>query len=160
MGLDMYLEKRTYIKNWSYDGAEQYETIVTKNKKKVEHIHSDRVKYVIEEVGYWRKFNALHYWFVKNVQEGKDDCEEYYVSNEKFKELLTTLKRIDLDNSLAEELMPTKPGFLFGGYEYDEWYFQDVKNTIKIVDNILREIESARKKEDYTSIEYLYRSSW
>ena len=27
-----------------------------------------------EEVGYWRKANAIHGWFVRNVQNGKDDC--------------------------------------------------------------------------------------
>lgn len=32
-------------------------------------------RHVYEEVGYWRKVNAVHYWFVRNVQNGEDDCE-------------------------------------------------------------------------------------
>lgn len=27
-----------------------------------------------QEVGYWRKANAIHMWFVDNVQNGEDDC--------------------------------------------------------------------------------------
>ena len=28
-----------------------------------------------EEVAYWRKFNALHNWFVQNCQDGVDECQ-------------------------------------------------------------------------------------
>ena len=31
------------------------------------------------------------------------------------------------DNSLAEELLPTRSGFFFGSTDYDEWYFEDIK---------------------------------
>lgn len=50
-----------------------------------------------EEVGYWRKANQIHNWFVQNVQDGNDDCEEYVVSEDKIKELLTVCKTI-VDN--------------------------------------------------------------
>lgn len=46
------------------------------------------------EAGYWRKANQIHKWFVENVQEGEDDCKEYYVSREKLKELLGKVNRI------------------------------------------------------------------
>ena len=29
---------------------------------------------IYEEVAYWRKANAIHKWFVENVQDGEDDC--------------------------------------------------------------------------------------
>lgn len=29
---------------------------------------------ISEQVGYWRKANAVHKWFVDNVQGGEDDC--------------------------------------------------------------------------------------
>ena len=29
---------------------------------------------IYEQVAYWRKANAIHKWFVDNVQDGKDDC--------------------------------------------------------------------------------------
>lgn len=36
------------------------------------------------EIGYWRKANHIHNWFIKNVQNGKDDCSVYEVSREIF----------------------------------------------------------------------------
>jgi len=29
---------------------------------------------ISEQVGYWRKANQIHNWFVENVQDGEDDC--------------------------------------------------------------------------------------
>ena len=38
--------------------------------------HEDDVfKHIYEVVGYWRKVNAVHKWFVENVQCGEDDCD-------------------------------------------------------------------------------------
>ena len=44
------------------------------------------------EVMYWRKANAIHKWFVDNVQGGEDDCREYPVSNDQLIELRDTCK--------------------------------------------------------------------
>lgn len=30
---------------------------------------------IIKQVGYWRKANEIHNWFVENVQDGEDDCD-------------------------------------------------------------------------------------
>ena len=40
-----------------------------------------------EEIGYWRKANAIHRWFVDNVQGGADDCEFYEVTKDHLKTL-------------------------------------------------------------------------
>lgn len=45
------------------------------------------------EVGYWRKANHIHNWFVENVQNGVDDCDSYVVSREKLQELYDTCNR-------------------------------------------------------------------
>ena len=69
MGLDMYLSKRTYVKNWDFMKPEElHEVLVTKNGVEVG-IKPQRVSEIVEEVGYWRKANAIHDWFVKNVQD-------------------------------------------------------------------------------------------
>lgn len=44
-------------------------------------------------VYYWRKANAIHGWFVRNVQNGNDDCGTYVVSNAQLRDLLETCKR-------------------------------------------------------------------
>lgn len=45
---------------------------------------------LFDGVGYWRKANAIHRWFVENVQDGNDDCGEYEVTKEKLEELKDT----------------------------------------------------------------------
>jgi len=139
MGLDMYLSKKTYVKQWDHQSPEEkYEVVVTKGGKPVEAIKASRVKYIEEEIGYWRKANQIHRWFVENVQEGKDDCGEYYVGDNQLQELLDVCKKVEADNSLAESLLPSASGFFFGATNYDEWYFEDVKNTISILEDALQ----------------------
>ena len=134
MGLDMYLYKKHYVKNWDWMADHEKHTIsIKKGKKKLDHIKPDRVCSVVEEVMYWRKFNALHKWFVDNVQEGVDDCKESFVDESDLKMLLETLKYVkpnafviagDIFNKrqiltvdsavkAAKEAMKTKP--IFGG---------------------------------------------
>lgn len=152
MGLDMYLSKKTYVKNWNHTKPEErYEIQILKGGQPENTIKPERINYIEEGVGYWRKFNALHAWFVENCQDGVDDCRDAYVSNEKFKELLSILKQIDDDHSLAEELLPTTQGFFFGSDEYDEYYFEEISRTIEIMEALLLEDENA---------EFVYQSSW
>lgn len=47
-----------------------------------------------EEVGYWRKSNQIHNWFVENVQDGEDDCGTYKVGIKKLTELLKTVETV------------------------------------------------------------------
>jgi hypothetical protein len=149
MGLDMYLNKRSYVQYWEHNGDDNYEVKVTKGGKPTK-IDPKKVKYIIEEAGYWRKQNQIHRWFVENVQRGIDDCGEYYVSKEDLQTLLELCQKVKADNSLADELLPSASGFFFGGTEYDEWYFNGIDNTIDILKEALED-ENA---------DYYYSSSW
>jgi hypothetical protein len=100
MGLDMYLVKKTYVKNWKHNeknGTPEWEVSVKNYGKEYPSIKPERIMYVEEEVMYWRKANQIHKWFVENVQEGNDDCGTYFVEREKLRELLDACKTI-LDN--------------------------------------------------------------
>lgn len=44
-------------------------------------------KSIHESVGYWRKANQIHGWFVDNVQDGEDDCGMYEVTEDQLIEL-------------------------------------------------------------------------
>ncbi len=99
MGLDMTLTKKTYI--WNDEGKAKLDFSGTK----YDHIKPERIKGIEEEIGYWRKANAIHAWFVENVQEGIDDCGEYEVEEEQLAELLGIV------NKLLKELK-TKKGKL------------------------------------------------
>lgn len=99
MGLDMYLSKKTYVKNWSFEKPEEHKKVTVKIGNKLHQtIQPKRVSYIIEDVAYWRKANHIHQWFVDNVQEGEDDCKEYYVSRDDLQTLLDTCIKV-LDNS-------------------------------------------------------------
>lgn len=150
MGLDMYLDKRSYVRQWEHIEADkQYNVEVTRGGEPTT-IDPKKVKYVIEEAGYWRKANAIHKWFVDNCQSGVDDCRDAYVSSEDLRKLLTLCRQVEADNSLAEVLLPSASGFFFGGTEYDEWYFKDISNTITILEEALAD----------GNADYYYSSSW
>lgn len=106
---------------------------------------------IAKETGYWRKFNALHSWFVNEIQGGEDDCGYYFVDIEKLKELLYSLANISKEN--AEEILPTQSGFFFGGNEYDEWYFQAVENLKLFIMDL---VENFNPDEE----QLVYSSSW
>lgn len=152
MGLDMYLYKKHFISQGEWVQPELKRSVTVKKGGKVDKsVNTKKVIWVVEEVGYWRKANQIHNWFVENVQRGQDDCKEYFVHAEDLTELLELCKEVKADNSKAEELLPTKSGFFFGDTEYNEWYFRDIDNTIKI-------LEAALKDEE--SCDYSYTSSW
>jgi hypothetical protein len=155
MGLDMYLTKRIYIGgNYSFENVTG--TIdITKNGKRIP-INLNKVEYIEEEAGYWRKANAIHKWFVDNVQDGVDECQKSWVDKSKLKELRAVVQKVLKDHSLAEKLLPTCSGCFFGNYDYDEWYFEDLKKTRKIINDILKDL----KDNDSTDIQFYYQSSW
>lgn len=93
---------------------------------------------IIQDVGYWRKANAIHYWFVRNVQDCVDDNGALsYVDKEKLMGLLDICRQVKDDNSLAEKLLPTQSGYFFGSTEYDDYYFLMIDDTIDILEEAL-----------------------
>ena len=70
MGLDMYLTRKTYVKNWEHKN-DKWSVSVKKNGKKFNGVDESKIKYIEEEVGYWRKANHIHRWFVEKNQGGK-----------------------------------------------------------------------------------------
>jgi hypothetical protein len=154
MGLDMYLNKKSYVKNWNHQTPEEKHSITVKKAGKArKDIQPKRISYIIEQVGYWRKFNELHNWFVQNCQGGVDECQESYVSIEKLKELLSTLKAVIANKDSANKVLPTQGGFFFGGTDYDNYYFQDVKETVKLLESLLIESEGVE-------CDFYYQASW
>ena len=85
----------------------------------------------------WRKANAIHKWFVNNVQDGVDDCGQYKVTKEQLIELRNVCDDVLTNNHLAEHLLPTQGGFFFGSVEYDDGYYYDLRETKSTIDYIL-----------------------
>ena len=55
-----------------------------------------------EGVGYWRKANQIHNWFVENVQNGVDDCGCYEVTKEQLEELLKTCRIVKASSEMTD----------------------------------------------------------
>ena len=107
----------------------------------------------------WRKANAIHDWFVQNVQRGEDDCKDYYVSRESLEELLATLgslikaKQDGADESTFEDILPTAQGFFFGSEKYDDYYWSEAERTDEAINALLNN----HKFDDF---DFEYSSSW
>lgn len=138
---------------------------------------------IMEEVGYWRKANAIHSWFVDHVQSGEDDCDYHdEVTKEVLYDLLTACETVlascemvdgkitngytatkngwkpDLvdgkyvkNTNVAEKLLPTARGFFFGSTDYDEYYIQDIENTIDIINRVLDTTDFEKEMVYYVS---------
>lgn len=133
---------------------------------------------VFEEV-YWRKVNAVHGWFVSNIQDGNDDSKEYYISTNDFIKLVEDCKKdleyfktLDYDIKIetnnhtitrsykiyknvdeSELNLNSMEGYFFGNNEYDSGYVEDLEDTIEKIETLL-------SKEDYDCYDYYYQSSW
>jgi len=155
MGLDMYLYRKSYVHSGDYYNSEQKEEIqMTRGGKEVD---TSKIRFIIEEVGYWRKANHIHKWFVDNVQNGKDDCGEYQVYEDQLANLLETCKEILEDGNKAPKLLPTTSGFFFGATDYNEYYFDDIQNTVNIIESLF---ETDLDGGMYINSDVYYSSSW
>ena len=93
MGLDMYLSRKKYIgANYEHRNVTGSASIMIGGKKIP--IDFKKISYIEESVCYWRKANAIHKWFVDNVQEGNDNCRPYWVPIEKLEQLLRICKEV------------------------------------------------------------------
>jgi hypothetical protein len=184
MGLDMYLSKKTYVKQWSHNKPEdQYEVSVKRGGVSYPNIKSERVSYVTEEVMYWRKANQIHGWFVTNCEEREPDVK-YSVTRKDLETLLETCQKVlgilnqsekkttqvvggwrngenymvdvDVYDGTDEimELLPPTQGFFFGSDTIDEWYKGQIEETITTLESELSIPDSGYDAD------YDYYASW
>lgn len=165
MGLDMYLTAEVYI-GGAYHEIEPKSISVSNRFKDTNDqkpliwttYPTENLEEIRYRVGYWRKANQIHNWFVKNVQCGKDDCSEYIVDKEEINELLDICKDLisSKDKDKALELLPPKEGFFFGlsnpeQEHFWEYYWDDIELTISNLENALEYINKYDACIKYTS---------
>lgn len=151
MGLDMFLTKKTYIGAYFEHRKVKGIVEIDEDGERIP-IQFKRISYIEERVGYWRKANAIHQWFVENCQEGVDDCREAYVEFDQLIELLDICREVKANHGKAYSLLPVQSGPFFGSTDYDDWYWEDIDTTIEILENLIAE-------PTYKSSIY-YSSSW
>ena len=157
MGLDMYLKAERYISGSEFGSAEEQATyakgLETAGLTKKNVLDGSKSLSICVTVGYWRKVNSIHNWFVRNVQAGIDECQKTRVSRESLQKLLEVCEEVIADPSRAPELLPTAPGFFFGSSEINEYYLEGIKDTVRILKNALG--------QDFKLFEnFTYQSSW
>lgn len=172
MGLDQYLYARKFISGTDYSnkGGEfkmtpnpQLDTIIEPLGLTRKDIDNDTPSVIVSVKAYqWRKANQIHEWFVNNVQDGEDNCREYFVSREKLEELLANLgEALSIRNGThngdpditIEDILPTQSGFFFGSTEYDDYYWDEVERTYEAINALLNN----HKLDDF---DFEYSSSW
>lgn len=154
MGLDMYLHRKIYIGGNYKSNQISGEISIFKNGNKFP-LSLEKVIYVEEDAIYWRKVNAIHAWFVENVQNGEDDCWQYPVSIEDLENLLSTIKSVLENHELSQKLLPCEDGFFFGDTEYGEYYFSELERTKNELEKI---VNDPYNKE--WEVEFTYQASW
>ena len=165
MGLDMYLHAKKYVEKVNWQALQANDELDYNSPEAVfpkfnEIIEVAEMKDVATDIygvsvevtcAYWRKSNQIHKWFVDNVQGGNDDCGNYSVSKDKLKELRETCRQALFAKDPS--LLPPQAGFFFGSYDIDEWYWEDIKRTIKKLDRLF-------ELPDFDQLSFYYTSSW
>lgn len=132
----------------------------------------------LEELGYWRKANAIHNWLSRadsgedvevswdNLMRLGEICAEVLQSTSLESAKVMNGSRLvggiwepnivlglRLSNiTVAESLLPTQDGFFWGSTAYDQGYWNDLLHTIIIINKILL-VKNKYKK-------FIYNANW
>lgn len=186
MGLDMYMDVRRSV----------YPSMDTEEHAKLKAIMDgqmagrflsnvdsfDDVIHIGQRVAYWRKANAIHAWFVTNVQDGIDECQESCVSKEDLAKLVAVCADVlllmnpfceeaydtndwecaavipDEVKDKVEDLLTPTSGFFFGSTNIDRWYYCYVRYTYDRLKELLAWLEEECSENRYWTV--TYQSSW
>jgi hypothetical protein len=160
----MYLYAERYVPGWSHTADENREKFnAITELAGFGGLVSEEVPSVTVRVcvAYWRKANAIHAWFVENVQGGVDECQYAHVGRDQLQVLrdqcyeLVVARNADAlsASTLASARLPTRSGFFFGSTEIDDYYWSDLEHTA----NVLRKILTTPALE---GCDFQYHSSW
>ena len=143
MGLDIRFEKakRRRVEETEERLNEIEKELENANNSSVKEFNSLQNEYdelnPWKEVAYFRKVNFLLPFF-----EYGENCSRLEIDDYKIDELLFKCKQVLEDHSLAETLLPTLGGFFFGNSEYNDWYFEDVKEVYDKFSEIAEDFNS------------------
>lgn len=195
MGLDMYLDAEI-VNYGGYDYAQESSNKELRNEAYIfdallsatfgktrsefkEEYPEAKVIRVSIRVGYWRKANAIHSWFVRNIQNDVDECQRSIVTREQLEDLLTSTRivrdtvsgteevvdntntayptysfpNLTIDTDTANRYLPTRGGFFFGSTDFDIGYVWDLDSTIEQLTKVLGD-------ERFNEAVFYYQASW
>lgn len=158
MGLDMYLVRIKKGQEFDYDDEEDLVYW-----RKANQIH----RWFVENVQNGEDKCKPYQVSKEKIEELKNLCEEVLKKSKLVKGKVVnnqTLKNGEWINEyrdgeiisnpeIAEELLPTYPGFFFGNTDYDEHYLADVRYTKEEFEKILNTL-------NFDEYDVYYYSSW
>ena len=117
MGLDMYLESEAYVSKYFGPDASEEQRVARLGTvlELCDELHlpvEDRELggiSICTHAGYWRKANAIHAWFVRECQNGVDECQRTYVELDKLEELREACTKI-IESAKVNDAEPTHVG--------------------------------------------------
>lgn len=118
MGLDMYLFRVKQKENPTYNMDEDG-----------------------EQVMYWRKANAIHRWFTEGYL---NDNLEYLECELDKLQILKKQCEEDIANRNNKDYTPhlqTAQGFFWGSMLYDDYYYEDLQDTVDKITELEQEHE-------------------
>lgn len=89
-----------------------------------------------EEIAYWRKANQIHGWFARrfpDLENGIHILLTWDDLDALLADLLECTKEIankGRPDETCKNIMPTTEGFFFGSYKYDDWYAEDMFDSV------------------------------
>ena len=171
MGLDMYLTISEYVARTKRDDLRGdapapnplFQELVNRRPSWVDKSAHTGIS-LDYPAGYWRKANGIHNWYVNNVQDGRDECQKSYVTPEQLRELRNACELVlwthgkderHVQDVAKEVGLETKSGFYFGGTEYDGYYLEDLRYTVKLITRL--EVAGVF---DNAWVDIYYQASW
>lgn len=105
MGLDMYLIAKKGVSGFEFSNSESKKQFTKLVKDYgVTPSKNSPIAEVNFTIGYWRKANAIHGWFVRELAEGVDECQPIYVARQ-------DLERLKSECLQALNKRPAKVGY-------------------------------------------------
>lgn len=146
MGLDMYLLAEKYVGGWKEDGDDEKSCFkqILKLVGTEKLVASDSPSLLVRtNVAYWRKVNAVHAWFVRELADGVDERQSIPVPVEAMERLVVQCKEALLLYEAgrikeAGECMPPQGGFFFGDTAVDEVWVEGLKKTIEQLEPLIK----------------------
>jgi len=109
-----------------------------------------------KDLAYWRKANQIHGYIVDTFAKGVDECQPIAVHRAELLGLVQLCESLleSKDEKKALEVLPPKEGFFFGPTVVDEWYWDDLEKTVRMLTDTINFED--KTEDDY----FIYQASW
>lgn len=170
MGLDQYLEARQYISknDWINSepvpnaGFDKIQPATMPGVMDPDTYGGITLEYTAVQ---WRKANAIQRWMEYELAGGElENCRDYPIHSDQLERLRDGCRAVidahvegsDVATVAEEHNLLPQPGFFFGSYDMDDWYFEHLDYTILSINRL----EGAGALDPKSGITFTYRAWW